>query len=280
MTDDVKDLLGRAFGQEPPLRIDRDEVIQLGRKRLRRRRMFEAGGVVAAVVVVAIGAATLTNLTDSEPQRMPPAASRTQTAPPGPELPLPIPSTGTSPPQSTTTASPPSVPSTDQSFRTGQPFDANYLTELLYNVGGVSRKEVQQPPGGPPGLPAFQQDGAKYVFRADVSRIGGGTGSLDVTVDFAPGVVADCATLPSAYGDCEVRGRGELPVAVSEWSGPDGERRLLVYTVLFNGTRVAAIASNVTAHDREVGKVPTNAPPVFSTDQLNSLVVKVASSAR
>ena len=46
--DDVKDLLGRALAEEPPLRIDRDEVFRQGRRKLRSRRCFEAGSVVAA----------------------------------------------------------------------------------------------------------------------------------------------------------------------------------------------------------------------------------------
>jgi hypothetical protein len=278
MTDDVKDLLGRALGQEPPLRIDRDEVIQQGRKRLRRRRLFEASGVVAAVVVVAIGAATLTNLADSDSQRMPPAASRTQSAPPGPVLPLPVSqSTTPSNPRTETTSTPESPPSGQ--IRVPPKIDADQLTVLLYNAGVVSRKGVREVPDTPAGIPAFQLTPTGYVYRADVSRASG-WGALDVTVDYAPGVAVDCAALPTEFGDCEVSGRGSFPVASSKWHGPDGENRNLAFTVLDDGTRIAAIASNVSYYDREVGKTPTNPEPVLDTAQLSAMVAKVGIGAR
>lgn len=59
MSRDIKDLLGAAIGDEPPLGIDRDAVFEDGRKRLWRRRAWQSGAVAAAVVVAAVGAATL-----------------------------------------------------------------------------------------------------------------------------------------------------------------------------------------------------------------------------
>jgi hypothetical protein len=273
MTDDVKNLLGRALGQEPPLRIDRDEVIQQGRKRLRRRRLFEAGSVVAAVLVVAVGAVTLTNLADSGPQRMPPAASRTQSAPPGPALPLPKPSA------TVTTTTTPGVHTSLPSTELGTPIPPSVvgtgeLTELLYNAGVVTQKEVRPVPGAPNGVPAFQQEATRFVYQADVLRTSD-SGSLEVTIDLTPGATADCAAVPVAFGDCEIRGQPDFPVAVSQWRGADGERRAFAFTVMSDGLRIAAIASNISSYDRKVGRVPSDGPPVLSADQLSMLVVKV-----
>ncbi|RLK60452.1 hypothetical protein [Actinokineospora cianjurensis] len=61
MTDEVRDLLGRAFGDEPPLGFDRDGVVASGRRRLRRRRAAATGGVAAAVAVAVFGAAVLSS---------------------------------------------------------------------------------------------------------------------------------------------------------------------------------------------------------------------------
>jgi hypothetical protein len=273
MTDDVKNLLSRALGQEPPLRIDRDEVIQQGRKRLRRRRMFEAGSVVAAVMVVAVGAATLTNLADSDPQRMPPAASRTQSAPPGPELPLPAPSSG--PPG--TTGSLPRPPSSETQLSPVS-LNAEQLTSLLYSSDVVTRKDVLPQSNAPDGVPGFQQQAGSYVYRADLVRAGY-SGSLEVTVDYFPGAVTDCAALPPMFGDCEIRGQGNFPIAISEWRGKDGERRTFAFTVRSDGTRVAAVASNITISDRDAGRKPKDVPPVLTTDELSGLVVKVGIDA-
>ncbi|MBM7770723.1 hypothetical protein JOD54_000927 [Actinokineospora baliensis] len=59
MTDNVRDLLGKAFGDEPPLGVDREAVFAEGRRRLRRRRAAASGGVAAAVAVAVFGAAAL-----------------------------------------------------------------------------------------------------------------------------------------------------------------------------------------------------------------------------
>ena len=281
MTDDIKDLLSRSFGQEPPLRIDRDEVIQQGRKRLRRRRLFEAGSVVAAVVVVAVGATTLTNLSDSE-QQMPPAASRTQSAPPGPELPLPSATTTTITTTSpgVSTGSPVSAPSllpVPPSF-----LSAQQLTTSLYDSGIVTRKDVRPPTGSPAGtpdgLPGFQMEDASFVYQADVYKPAG-EGSLQVTIDFTTNTRTECSGVPTTFGECTIRGTGGFPVSLTEWRGVDGERRVLAVTVRANGTRIAALASNVSDRERKNGTKPDDTPPVLSGDELSNLIVKVSLGA-
>lgn len=277
MTDDVKNLLSRALGQEPPLRIDRDEVIQQGRKRLRRRRMFEAGSVVAAVVVVAVGAATLTNLDNNTDQQMPPAASRTQSAPPGPALPLPTAQTTTTTTTKLPGSSPQSQPSSPVQLSVPTSFPgAGELTTSLYNSGVVTSKDVRPLPGGPDGVPGFRRDGDTFVYQADVYRSPADAGSLQITVDFTTDTRAACSSVPTAYGDCVIIGTGGPPVTVNEWRGKDGERRVLAVTVLPDGTRFAAIASNISASDRDTGKQPNDTPPVLSSDELSAMIVKVS----
>ncbi|WP_026423213.1 hypothetical protein [Actinokineospora inagensis] len=61
MTDEVHDLLGRAFGEEPPMAIDRAAVVADGRRRLRKRRLAATGGVAAMVAVAVFGTAALTS---------------------------------------------------------------------------------------------------------------------------------------------------------------------------------------------------------------------------
>lgn len=55
----IKEALGTALADEPPLRIHRDDMVQHGRKRLLRRRAGLAGGVAMAVTALAFGGWTL-----------------------------------------------------------------------------------------------------------------------------------------------------------------------------------------------------------------------------
>lgn len=277
MTDDVRDLLGKAFGQEPPLRIDRDEVIQQGRKRLRRRRVFEASSVVAAVLVVAVGAVTLTNLAGSEQQKkMPPAASSTGVAPPGPVLPLPE----TSAPASETMTKAPTAPPLTTVLTPPPSFPGRYqLTDLLYSSGIVTEKDVA-PVGSPPRVPEFHLKGAQYAYEADIIRQER-PGFLQVTIDFTVRAKASCDTVPAGFGSCISKYGGGVPVTISTWRGDDGERRILVITVLEDGTRVAALSSNMPSQFRKNGRAPDDTvPPALDSDELCALVAKVGLSAR
>lgn len=258
--DDVKELLGRALGQEPPLGIDRDEVFRQGRKRLRRRRFFEAGSVVAAVVVAAVGAATLTDLADRDEDRMPPAASSTAYAPPGPGLPL--------PPSSKVPVGPPS------SIETSEPgLTAQSLTTQLYASGLLPPEAIAAMPGSrlPP---QFQQQGETYVWEADITPGGETGGSIQITVDRTSAPWASCDMIPHSYGRCDVRGNRDAQVALSHWLGADGDRRTFAVAVSADGIRVAAMASNITERDLRNGKQPPDTDPVLSDQELCVLVTK------
>jgi hypothetical protein len=280
--DEVKELLGRAFGQEPPLRIDRDKVFHQGRKRLRRRRMFEAGSVVAAVMVAAVGAATLTDLA-ADQERTPPAASSTAapTSQPGPSLPL------TTPPPTTTrtTESPasstPGPPSAEIAGQAPKMSGAHAiaLTQLLYEAEVVSRAEVE-PTSADTGEPTFQIRGNAYVYETDV--VGrGAPGFLQVVVDHAPGTEAGCNAVPVTFGNCETTGKYGEQVALAWWKGANGERRYFAMTAFSDGTRVAALSSNMTRAERAAGNTTVrDAPPVLSKDELARLIVKSGLSVR
>ena len=271
MTDDIKELLGRAFGEEPPLRIDRDEVLQQGRKRLRKRRFFEAGSVVAAVAVAVVGAATLANLAGSEPARLPPAASYPRSAPQeGPELPLP------------STATPSDVPSASGAVvppvAVSDPEVARQLTKALYDSEIVLVGKFEPLPGNS-GTPEFQQYDTQYVFEADVVRTDS-QGYLHIAVTYAPGTVANCESVPEPFGDCKLGKAGDGPVTHAYYEGPDGENRVYVSVVLANGTQLAAIASNYTLRDRDAGTRPNpKAQPVLSGDELAELLTKAGLGA-
>jgi hypothetical protein len=258
---EIKNLLGRALGDEPPLGIDRDEVLRHGRKRLRTRRMFEAGGVVTAVVVAAVGAALLTGVV-GERETLPPAASTTveQPAPPGPTLPL------TPPPTTGTTAQPPSSmpgypPSNDR---------ASQLSDVLLTAGALKVGEMTSFPGK---SLAFVVADSNYVFEADL-RIGQVEGSVLVSV--SPALPADggakCDSIPEPKSDCATQIVGGQPVSVATWRDKNtGEKRYLGHAVKADGSTVSVIATNLSERQRDSGKRPTTWTPVIDRDTVANL---------
>jgi hypothetical protein len=268
VTDDVKNLLGRAFGDEPPLRLDRDEVIERGRKRLRRKRFFEAGGVVAAVVVAALGAATLTNLSGSEPDRLPPAASSTYHAPPSPSLPMTT-DTGLPVPPSVATTSLPSVQ-----------LDVTRLTSALYSTGILSAKEIQPTPGQT-GRPRFRLADDQYVFEGDAYQ-SGKQGYVHVLVGHSVSITADrgkCGAMTPPATDCSVRNRAGGDIVVTHFQETSGERHTTASAVMSDGLRIYALASNETAAQRGTPAASNGAEVVLTDDELCVLVAKVGALA-
>ncbi|MFL6125684.1 hypothetical protein [Actinophytocola sp.] len=269
--DDVKDLLGRAFGEEPPLRIDRDQVVEHGRKRLRRKRFLEAGGVVAAVVVAAVGAATLTNLTGSSaPEKLPPAASSTYQAPPGPELPLTASTTPLPPTSTETTQSPPP--------RALVALDPATLTAKLYATGVLSATEALALPGQS-GRVAFTTAGEQAVYRADVIRPHA-QGFLQIVIGTTTGIGGACAaTPPDSTTDCEVNHKFGTDVVVNRHVDGNGQRSTVASAVLANGLRVSATATNLTVRATNAGGKGDGSPPVLTEDELCMLITKAGFGA-
>jgi hypothetical protein len=263
---DIKDLLGRALGgQEPPLRLVRDEVFRVGRKRLRRRRAFEAGGVVAAVVAVVVGAATLTGLGGADdPRRLPPAASSSAPAPTTPELPRTSAPTRPDVPVSTSTGPVGHAPMTSE--------HAAAITEKLYRSAVMASRELAAPPGVS-GKPKFVVQDGTYLFEADVIA-SGMEGALQVTISSGPvDRSVTCGEMPYP-GDCEVvlEPDYQAPVATSD-SAADKVLRRVASTILPDGTKVVAVVTNQSYRQLAEAQPSTSPKPPLGTPDLVELVL-------
>lgn len=95
---DVRRLLEAAVRHEPPLGLDRDAVVEEGRRRLRVRRTATVGGAAMAVVAVVLGMTALSGANLGLPDEIGPAAPATTAAPVTSALPHSA--LTTSPPQS------------------------------------------------------------------------------------------------------------------------------------------------------------------------------------
>lgn len=257
MSDDVKELLGRAFGQEPPLGIDRDAVLREGRKRLRRRRYLASGGVVAAVVVAAVGAATLTNLADSTaPDQMPPAASRTGTPT----------STDAPPPPS---SQPPNT-TTESTLTPGSTLWAKELTRILYKSPYLS--EDKATPVGDSDRAKFRVNGDKYVYQADL--VGPkSSGYVEIWVEPAQGSVPACEHM-TGYAECGIRKKGDVDVLVARHVADTGQVTTYARGVLPDGSMITVTATNLPTSATKAGSPPTAPFPVLDDDALCYLVAR------
>ncbi|HWM06072.1 MAG TPA: hypothetical protein VNP92_27325 [Actinophytocola sp.] len=256
--EDVKALLGRALGDEPPLRLDRDEVFRQGRRKLRNRRRFEAGGAVAGVVAAVVGAVLLTNLVaDDEPADLPPAATRTDghLAPPGPTLPLTTTTSEESPPVSATVMS-----QAHADLLTTVLLDAKVLAELkLRTVDGAD--------------PAFLPVESTYELVTDVQSDVDVSGSLSVSVGIGdPARPADCKLVAEPYDGCTVQDVAGMPAVLAHAKDYDtGEKRTMMYIVRADGTTVTAIATNLSNRRRADSKPPTDGSPLVTEKMLLDL---------
>lgn len=239
MTDDsdIKELLGRALEDEPPMRIDRGEVFRQGRKRLRRRRMLEAGSVVAGVMVIAVGAITLTGPRDGMPAADQPEPAPTLLVTPEPTA---IPS-----------APPPSA--TDQQAR-----DMTVaLTEFL-----PEEMALEPMPGSDDA--GFRATDGVYQLAADV--VGPkAEGSLHIAV--APAKTddqTDCVVFVEDYQECKLVGTGTEPVAVATEQFDNGEQRYVVFVARSDGTTVNAVITNLSERQRAAGEWPSMEAPMLS----------------
>lgn len=247
MTRDIKDLLGGAFGDEPPLGIDREEVFEAGRKRLRRRRLLQSTSVVAAVVVVAAGAATFIAVNPSP--ELPPAATRT-----------------TEPSHTTTSVTQTSEPPTTTTHR---PAKAADLTTALYSV--LPQDAVK--PGEDSAKPEFHEKGDQFYFAADVKR-STGDGGLTVTVRFDHvSDKAQCTDLPVASDSCSTMRIDGITVAYGDFQHSTGERGVATVAVLPGRVLVDAVATNYPSWERQEGEKP-GGNPVFGAKDLARMLVR------
>ena len=256
---DIKDLLSKAIGDEPPVGIDRDEVFRVGRQRVRRRRALAAGGVVAAVVVAVVGASVLTDFVEAPPEDVPAAGA--PPAPPGPDLPLPSSSTRTKPPRAMTER------------------QADVLTQKLYSSGLVDIGTAEPWPGQSGPDARFRVVEGEYLYEADIVAQDR-KGRLEVTVGVAPSDRAvSCDDLGEPHVTCTVTQAYGPPVVQATWKNAEGERRNLAVAVLPGGTKVAAVATNLRRHDEDRGTKPHGGPAVLDVDQLAKLITRSGFSA-
>jgi hypothetical protein len=180
MTEDheIKALLGRAFGPEPPLALDRAEILRRGRRRVRNRWFAASGGVAASVVAVVVGAVAMTGLVGThsgdrpasgiaaEYTAQPGVTSSGESAPAGPRLPL------------TTDATPPSAAAAPTTER-----HAAELTALLAKARPVPA-EVKAVPVVDNSEPlVFLAYPGSYLTSADLVDAKG-RGSLTVQLTY------------------------------------------------------------------------------------------------
>lgn len=255
---DVKRWLHGALTDEPPLRLDRDEVFREGRRKLRNRKLLQAGGTMTGVVAAAVGAVLLSGLVTEDPA-LPPASSSTHEKPPVSSTTHP-----TDPPSSapTTTTEPP-PPSTYQ------PADARavQLTEAVVQSGLLPQGATLAPLPGQTEDPMFLpiHEGV-YRMEADL-RGPKDLGWVSVLVETAGpngGLGATCEIPVTQFEHCKVRTEQGIPMTVAVQKLENGEVRNWVRAVRPDGTFVTAISSNLSEGDRAKGKYPTYdlEPPV------------------
>jgi hypothetical protein len=257
MTDDsdIKELLGRALEDEPPMRIDRGEVFRQGRKRLRRRRILEAGSVVAGVVVVAVGAVIFTGSHHDQRGGMPAAASD-QPEPATPTmLATPDPSEEPAPPSSGESLDTSGEHATDMTMA---------LIEFL-----PTRMMMVSMPGSADA--EFREADGVYQLSADLLG-SAAEGALHIAV--AP-VKADdqtaCVGALAAYDVCELVGTDTGEVAIATEQLNVGEWRYVAFVARQDGTAVTAMVSGLSERQRQAGQLPARDEPVLTRQEFAEL---------
>lgn len=260
--DDVRRWLDTALSGEPPLSLDRAEIFRQGRRRLRHRKLLQAGGAVTGVVAVVLGAVLVGGLATEE-ATIPPAANPTgqateQSDGPSPEV--------------TTTLRPPSPPSSPRTTEQPRATDeaADRLTQAVVNPDVLPagwRISPVQGTGGPtfelihPSVYGLQAD----VYTAD------GSGWLWVLLEKGPGVGASCNVIEEPVLKCEVREEHGMEMTVAVQRFDSGEVRRVVRSVRPDGCYVTVTSSNLTAADRDKGMKPKSAWPPMSEPQMTKI---------
>lgn len=244
---DMKRWLGSALSGEPPLALDRDEIFRQGRRRLRNRKLFQAGGAVTGVVAVVVGAVLVGGLVGGEPS-VPPAATGTApvstTSDPGPPASQPAPTSEA--PVSSTTSSP------------GMEIDerANRLTHVLAESGVLPSGYTLEPVPDTGG-PTFRRiHPSVYGMEADL-HTPDASGWLWVLVEKGPGVGATCDVIEPPVDRCEVRDELGMPMTIAVQKFDSGEIRRVVRSVRPDGCYVTVTSSNLTATSRDKGVPPS-----------------------
>lgn len=256
--EDVRRWLDSALSGEPPLALDRDEVLRRGRRGLRNRRLFQAGGAVTGAVAVVVGAVLVSGVVTNQAgdgSTVPPAAGSTS----GPSLDTSV--VVSVPPESTSAG--PQAQVQDAAAR---------FTDAVVNPDVLPASYVLTPVTGTNG-PAFEPTGpGVYEFQADL-RTADGSGWLWVLLEQGPSAGANCQDVPWPVDQCAVREELGLPMTVAVQRYDSGEVRRVVRSVHPDGGSVTVTASNLTSVERDKGRSPVKAvwPPLTE-----SAVIRIA----
>jgi hypothetical protein len=251
MSEDIKALLDKAFGPEPPLSLDRDAILRRGRRQVRIRRLAASGGVAAAVVAVVLSAAFLSNrpvgeeITPAQPastRPVPVTTTPSDRAPAGPELPL------------STTVSPP--------VRAASKARAAELTKILSSarvLPGDVKLLPLEPDSGPL---VFRVSGSEYWAGA---RLSDASGQGIVVVAVQP--VAQDAQPPRCPEHTRCTELSEAGVAMTARFA-ETSSGIVEYTIVAHrpdGTGVTLIATNAASTRRDETRTARAMPPVDLT---------------
>lgn len=248
---DIKETLGNAFGDEPPLRIDRAAIVRSGKRKLMVRNAGTGMAVIAAVAVISVptllggrgggigmgGASsssapplttvtttTVTTTTESPTNQPPTSAVTSAPDHPGRETSKPVDTDKPAPPKPVTDAR------------------AAELTALLASSGVLPEAEYTPIPAGRLGM-RVTSDESGYELAADMTTA---TGSGQLRLLLSTYEVINCAELPPTPGVmCEQRDFEGERVVVQDYSpvGVGGDYRLAVQYELADGTAfMAAVA--------------------------------------
>jgi hypothetical protein len=244
VTDDIKGLLDKAFGPEPPLTLDREEILRRGRRQVRIRRLTTSGGVAAAVVAVVLGAAALSNLPrggETHSAAGPvsttsPPPTPSDTAPQGPQLPL------------STTAAPATQRAAD-------------LTRVLAEARVIPAGfEVRNQANGEPAL-RFLVLGDAFNTGAELAD-GNGSGRLLIQVSHTDQRVAPIICNARPPDTCSVVIEYGLRMSLATQHFDQGVVNYEVHTQKSDGTDIVAIASNSVTTSGPVMKATRAKPPL------------------
>jgi hypothetical protein len=213
---DIRRMLGRAFGPEPPMRLDRAEVFRRGRRAVRVRRIAASLGVAATVVAVAVGVSLLPGL--GKPVNDPAHGSGTaRPAPPSPP----------------TFVVPPGPEPRTSAQRAAE------LTQVL-DQAGVFPADLEIVPLGATDAAAlrFAHDGRMYHVIKDV-RDKQGLGSFDLRVMFPSNTpVRGCDIVEYGQLSCQENRQPGVWMWVRTLQAPHGTIAYEVSAVRDDGTRV------------------------------------------
>lgn len=255
--DEMRRWLDSALSGEPPLSIDRAEILRQGRRKLRNRKLFQAGGAMTGAVVVVVGAVLVSGLVTKNPT-VPPAAQQTASAP--------------ATQHSTTRSSAPSSPSTTRtSTRSDKDEAASRLTSVVTQPGVLPSGFVLEPVTGARS-PSFSRTRASaYEMQADLyTRDGSGLLWLTVERDYDR---PSCDDIAAKVVHCEVREEYDIPMAIGLEELSNGETRVVVRAARPEGCLVTVTASNLTSVEMKTG----GQPPKPSTPPLTeSTMIKLA----